>query len=94
MIVTLGIGFAILALVVAFGLEAMRKEAARSANAQFQMAEAMSKIAAQTAAIEMRHKDIQIEQLKLNEKVAAIKNEELRLLAEDMIAKGARVLDG
>jgi hypothetical protein len=94
MILTLSIGFAALAIILAVGLDGIRKVGARSANAQLQMADALSKIADQLAVVEMRRRDIQVEQLKLGERVAAIKNEDLRRESEDMIAKGARVLDG
>ena len=43
MILALGIGFGVLTLALAFGLDGIRKEAARSANAQIQIAEALGK---------------------------------------------------
>ena len=94
MILALGIGFGVLTLALAFGLDGIRKEAARSANAQIQIAEALGKLASQAATIEQRQRDIQAEQLKLAERVAAIKDEQLRREVEEMIANGARVLDG
>lgn len=94
MTLTLAIGFSLLALIVASGLAGIRKEIARSATSHFQMAEALRKLAEQAGTIEIRLKSIQVEQFKLTERVAGIKNEEVRRETEDMIAKGARVLDG
>jgi peroxiredoxin family protein len=94
MIFVIGVGFAVLAFVVFAGLDSIRKEAARSANAHFQMAEALTKIASQAATIESRQRAIQIDMLKLSEKADKIRNEELGREVEEMIARGARVLDG
>jgi hypothetical protein len=93
-IVVIGLGFAALVLTVFVGLDGIRKEVARSANAEFQMAEALGKIASQAATIELRQRTIQSDMLKLSEKASKVKNEELGRQVEEMIARGARVLDG
>ena len=55
--------------------------------------EALTKISTLMDKIDDRHLDIQRQQLKLSGKVAEIRNDELRLQAQEMVASGARVLD-